>query len=79
MALPERSEQTGKMKCERGTDRDMLTERADLRAARSGGVYLVSLYDPHVWMPGTRERAHARIWLPSLVSHHRGQAPLFDR
>lgn len=62
----------------RESDRDMLTEGVDLTAERSGGVYLVSLYDPHVWM--LRKRAHTRtqIWLPSFISHLCKQTPLFD-
>lgn len=70
--MPEDSEQT--KECESG--RDVLTQSVDLTAERSGGVYLVSLYDPHVWMLG--ERAHTQIWLPTLISHLCEQTLLFD-
>lgn len=52
----------------RESDRDMLTESVDLTAERSGGVYLVSLYDPHVWM--LRKRAHTRTHIHRSGYHH---------
>ena len=48
----------------------MLTKKGvDLKAERSGGVYLVSLYDPHIWMLGEKAHTHSfGYYLPSVIS-----------